>query len=57
MKQRKFLSLVLAMALALSLAAPAFAEDAKIGDKVLPRGEMTLEPQDMIILHSDKIVK
>ena len=27
------------------------------GLTVLPRGEMTLEPQDMIILHSDKIVK
>ncbi|MBP0974930.1 MAG: ion transporter, partial [Oscillospiraceae bacterium] len=27
------------------------------GLTVLPRGEMTLEPQDLIILHSDKIVK
>ena len=42
MKQRKLLSLVLAIALALSLAAPAFAEDAKIGDKVLTRGEMVM---------------
>ena len=42
MKHRKLLSLVLAMALAFSLAVPAFAGDAQNGDDVLTRGEFVI---------------
>ena len=42
MKHRKLLSLVLVMALAFSLAVPAFAGDAQTGDEVLTRGEFVI---------------
>ena len=47
MKHSKFLSLVLAIVLALSLAVPAFAEDAQAGDEVLTRGEFVIALYDL----------